>query len=101
MTQENNDPTVRVVTLSTPLVDQDGKEHTSLTLKEPGGAAYVKIGDPYHTLMIDGKNMGVEQNRERLLSYAAEVTGIHRPLLLTMSFKDIQKVTDAMFVFFG
>ncbi|NUX55921.1 phage tail assembly protein [Paraburkholderia youngii] len=101
MTQENNDPKVRVVTLTKPVIDQDGKEHTSLTLKEPGGAAYVKIGDPYHTLMIDGKNMGVEQNRERLLSYVAEVTGVHRPLLLTLNLKDIQAVTDAMFLFFG
>lgn len=91
----------KVVPLSRPLVDQDGKEHTSLTLKEPGSAAYVRIGDPYHTLVLDGKTAGVEQNRGRLLSYVAEVTGIHQPLLLTMHFKDIQKVTDAMFNFFG
>jgi hypothetical protein len=91
----------KVVPLSRPLVDQDGKEHTALTLRMPGGAAFVKIGDPYLMIMLDGGKQAFDQNRERLLSYVAEVTGIHRPLLLTMHFKDIQNVTDVMFTFFG
>jgi hypothetical protein len=90
------------VPLLRPLIDQDGNEHTSLTLKEPTGAAYVRIGDPFNVVMVDGgKSQAIDQNRERLLSYVAEVTGIHRPILLTMHFKDILNVTDEMFRFFG
>jgi hypothetical protein len=93
-------PDTKVVPLSRPLLDQEGKEYTSLTLKVPSGAAFVRIGDPFHIIMVDGKTQGFEQNRDRLLSYVAEVTGIHRPLLLAMPIADMKKVTDEMFGFF-
>ncbi|KIP12934.1 mu-like prophage FluMu gp41 family protein [Burkholderia sp. MSHR3999] len=92
----------RVVELSRPLIDQEGKEHTKLVLRDPNSAAYDRIGDPFVMLSIDnGRAGGVEVNRGRLLSYVAEVTGIHRPLLLTMSRSDMTAVTDAMFAFFA
>ncbi|WP_345815262.1 phage tail assembly protein [Paraburkholderia sp. PREW-6R] len=91
----------KVVKLSRPVIDQNGKQHGSLTLREPSGAAYEKIGDAYHMLMIDGKQSGIELNRARLLSYVAEVTQIHRPLLVTMPLRDIRAVTDEMFAFLG
>jgi hypothetical protein len=92
----------RVVPLSRPLIDQEGKEHTQLTLTDPNSNAYDRIGDPYVMLSVDnGRGGGMEINRGRLLSYVSDVTGIHRPLLLTMTRRDMQRVTDEMFGFFA
>ncbi|QCP50156.1 hypothetical protein FAZ95_13795 [Trinickia violacea] len=91
-----------IVPLSKPLIDQEGKSHDKLVLKDPDTTTFVKIGDPFRMVPVDdGRSSSVELNRDRLLSYVSAVTGIHRPLLLTMSRKDISAVTDKMFSFFG
>ncbi|SDR52916.1 phage tail assembly protein [Paraburkholderia tuberum] len=91
----------RVVALSKPVVDQDGVEHATLTLTQPNGQAYLKIGDPWTPVFGDEGQRGIETNRSRLIAYVSDVTGIHRPILARMPFRDIQKVTDEMMLFFG
>jgi len=84
------------VKLSKPIVDQNGTELSELTLKEPSGEDYLRIGDPYRFLQSAGQPL-FELNRERLLEYVAASTGVHLPLLKRASMRDIRALTDRMF----
>lgn len=87
------------IDLKKPLLDQDGKSHSRLDIREPTSDEYTKFGQPYE--MIDFEKGSFKPVSAVCFSYIEASTGIHGALLKKMDARDLDKLCWAVASFFA
>lgn len=95
------DGVIARITLKKPITDQEGNAIKVLEIKEPTGADYVRIGDPFNMSPTANGGFSMQTNTKNMLAYLAACTGVHGPLLQTLSVKDLMRATGAIAGFLG
>ena len=93
---------IAIITLKKPIEDQAGNVVDKLEIKEPTGADYVRIGDPFvMSPDASGGGMNIQTNTQNMMDYLAACTSVHKPFLMKMGIHDMMKATGAISGFLG
>ena len=95
------DGIIAIIELKKPLTDQEGQIIKTLEIKEPTGADYARIGDPFVMTPDANGNMQIQTNTQNALAYLVACTTVQKPFLMQMHIHDMMKATGAISAFLG
>lgn len=99
-TESLPDGVLAIISLSKPIVDNNGNNVSELTITEPTTADYVQLGDPWSMSLKDGEQ-SIKQDMAVSFKYLSNCTGIQTALLQALSMKDARQAVQVIGNFLG